>query len=169
MGPKTPLHLLRPQRAGHEFSPKTPEQALEQFRYLAGRWHGVRSFLVADNIIDVGYFKSVLPALAEDRPGYDIFYETKANLTRAQIETWPGPALRALHSARPGVDQRSAAGLDGQRHHRAAEHSDPEMVPGNGGARHLADAFLFSMTGWSGIKKSPTSWLCWCTCNRPSA
>ncbi len=88
---------------GMNFRSKTPEQALHQFRSLAERY-GVRSFLVADNIIDVGYFKSVLPALAEDRPGYDIFYETKANLTRAQIEILARSGVRCIQ---PGLESIS--------------------------------------------------------------
>jgi ribosomal peptide maturation radical SAM protein 1 len=41
---------------------------------------------VSDNILDLGYFKTVLPELARRRIGARLFYETKANLRRDQVK-----------------------------------------------------------------------------------
>ena len=59
-----------------------------------------------DNILDMAYFKNVLPALAGDGGDRRIFYEVKSNLRRSQVEmlrragiVWLQPGIESLHSA----------------------------------------------------------------------
>jgi len=87
---------------GMGFRSKSPDLALEQFHTLAERYD-CRRFMMADNILDPTYFKAVLPYLDESSLRYEIFYETKANLKRGQLEScaragvrWIQPGLEAL-------------------------------------------------------------------------
>ncbi len=85
---------------GMSYRSKPGERAAEEMRFLAQR-HGIKDFMVADNILDPAYFKTFLPQLTEDR--FEIFYETKANLKRPQLEllakagvTYIQPGLESL-------------------------------------------------------------------------
>lgn len=77
---------------------KSPARAVEEFHRLAARY-GVRRFTVVDNIIDMQYHQTVLPHLAGH--GYDIFYETKANLRRHHMQNFSDAGVRAIQ---PGME-----------------------------------------------------------------
>jgi ribosomal peptide maturation radical SAM protein 1 len=66
------------------FRSKSPARVIEELATLARRYHRL-DFQIVDNILDLRYFRDVLPQLRE--LGYDlsIFYETKANLGREQV------------------------------------------------------------------------------------
>ena len=59
----------------------------------------MRSFTVVDNIIDMQYHQTVLPQLAGH--GYDIFYETKANVRRHHMENFAAAGVRSIQ---PGME-----------------------------------------------------------------
>lgn len=87
-----------------KFRSKSPERVLADVRALE-RLHGISDFEVVDNILDMGYFKSVLPELASDGRSRNLFYEVKANLSRGQVEalvrsgvTWVQPGIESLHT-----------------------------------------------------------------------
>ncbi|GAA1001785.1 RiPP maturation radical SAM C-methyltransferase [Acrocarpospora macrocephala] len=67
-----------------EFRGKHPDRAFEEITGLVER-HGVLDILMVDNIIDHGYFTTVLPRLAELDWDMRIHYEVKANLRPEQI------------------------------------------------------------------------------------
>lgn len=77
---------------------KSPERAVEEFHRLAARY-GVRRFTAVDNIIDMQYHQRVLPRLAGH--GYDIFYETKANLRRHHMQGFADAGVRSIQ---PGME-----------------------------------------------------------------
>ena len=77
---------------------KSADRAVEEFHRLAARY-GVRRFTVVDNIMDIRYHQSVLPRLAGH--GYDIFYETKANLRRQQMQGFSDAGVRVIQ---PGME-----------------------------------------------------------------
>ena len=77
---------------------KSPARAVEEFHRLATRY-GVRRFTVVDNIIDMQYHESVLPGL--EGHGYDIFYETKANLRRRHMQSFSDAGVRSIQ---PGIE-----------------------------------------------------------------
>jgi len=77
---------------------KSPARAVEEFHRLAARY-GVRRFTVVDNIIDMQYHQHVLPQLAGH--GYDIFYETKANLRRHHMQSFADAGVRSIQ---PGME-----------------------------------------------------------------
>ncbi|HEU4950758.1 MAG TPA: RiPP maturation radical SAM C-methyltransferase [Holophagaceae bacterium] len=95
---------------------KSPDRALAEFRLLRERHPG--SFvLVADNILDMGYFKTFLPALAEEGNDTPLFYEVKANLTRDQLKLLKAAGVLTLQpgieSLADGVLQRMDKGVRG--------------------------------------------------------
>ena len=86
---------------GMSFRSKTPERAVGEFHQLAQRY-GTREFMVADNILAMSYFKTVLPQLVGSP--YDIFYETKSNLKREQLELLAAAGVRFIQ---PGLESLS--------------------------------------------------------------
>ncbi|HEV7507933.1 MAG TPA: RiPP maturation radical SAM C-methyltransferase [Thermoanaerobaculia bacterium] len=88
------------------FRSKSPGKVLAEMRELEERY-GIARFETVDNILDMAYFKNVLPALAaEENAGRRIFYEIKSNLRRPQVEmlkragiSWLQPGIESLHSA----------------------------------------------------------------------
>lgn len=85
------------------FRSKSPRRALNELEFLVDHW---QTDLVeaVDNILDMKYFKDMLPALARARRPLQLFYEVKANLSRAQV--------RLLHEAgvhriQPGIESLS--------------------------------------------------------------
>ncbi|HEX3583099.1 MAG TPA: RiPP maturation radical SAM C-methyltransferase, partial [Thermoanaerobaculia bacterium] len=80
------------------FRAKSPQRAADDFHTLAARY-GVRRFAAVDNIIDMEYLRTMLPLLAGH--GYDIFYETKANLRRHHMETFADAGVRSIQ---PGIE-----------------------------------------------------------------
>ncbi len=88
-------------REGMAFRAKGPERAAAEMEELVRR-HGLRRMEITDNILDMGYFKSLLPKLA-DSPVAEFFWETKSNLTRDQMYLmkeagigWIQPGLESL-------------------------------------------------------------------------
>lgn len=64
---------------------KSADRAMAEILFLKERYRSNRLSAV-DNIIDHKYFTSLLPDLASLDLGLEIFYETKANLKREQVE-----------------------------------------------------------------------------------
>lgn len=89
---------------GMGFRSKGAAQVIEEIDGLVDRY-GSRRIETVDNIIDMTYFDSVLPHFAESERKINMFYETKANLKRAQIEmfrragvSWIQPGIESLHT-----------------------------------------------------------------------
>jgi ribosomal peptide maturation radical SAM protein 1 len=83
---------------------KSPDRVLAELHKLQDRYQ-IGDFEAVDNILDMGYYKTLLPALADDGRQRRIFYEIKANLNRAQVQalvragvTWVQPGIEGLHS-----------------------------------------------------------------------
>ena len=85
---------------GMKYRSKSAERVLGELSELSGRY-GIRSIQFVDNILDMSFFKTVLPKLAAAGDGYSIFYETKANLKRAQIELLAAAGVRWIQ---PGIE-----------------------------------------------------------------
>jgi ribosomal peptide maturation radical SAM protein 1 len=66
------------------FRSKTPERVLSEIKLLLQR-HGVRSFSIVDDILDMRYFRTVLPMIAEAGLGLELFWEVKGNLSHSQV------------------------------------------------------------------------------------
>ncbi len=88
------------------YSSKSPDLVLREFDELSSRWE-VRNFEVVDNILDMAYFKSLVPALA--KRDFNLFYETKSNLKRSQIEALAQAGIRWIQ---PGIESLDTRVLD---------------------------------------------------------
>lgn len=89
---------------GMNYRSKSPQRVVEEYASLAATY-GLKKFEAVDNILDMKYLETVIPQWAQDRPGYEIFYEVKANLKREQLELlaqagvrWLQPGIESLHS-----------------------------------------------------------------------
>ena len=67
-----------------QFRAKSPERAIAEIQDLTNRYHP-REIAAVDNIIDMQYFRTVLPQLAALKLDVELFYETKANLRKEQV------------------------------------------------------------------------------------
>jgi magnesium-protoporphyrin IX monomethyl ester (oxidative) cyclase len=88
---------------GMAFRKKSPTRAVSEIREVTTR-HNVYNWHATDNIIDMSYFDSVLPQLAEDDNPYRFFYETKANLKVHHLQSLVNagcdfiqPGIESLH------------------------------------------------------------------------
>lgn len=88
-----------------EFRAKPPGQIKAEFDTMLDRYPGV-GLEVVDNILDMGYFTTVLPALAEGPRRYNIFYETKSNLRRDQIAALADAGIRWIQPGIESLDSR---------------------------------------------------------------
>lgn len=85
------------------FRSKTPDRVLAELRHLARRYQTLR-FHVVDDIIDVEYFSGLFPRLHEEGLDLDLFYETKANLTKSQLRLARNSGVRVFQ---PGIESLS--------------------------------------------------------------
>jgi ribosomal peptide maturation radical SAM protein 1 len=83
---------------------KSPGRVLAEVHELEDRY-GISDFEAVDNILDMSYHKELLPDLAADGRDRRIFYEIKANVSRAQVAglvdagiMWAQPGIESLHS-----------------------------------------------------------------------
>lgn len=82
------------------FRSKSPERALAELEHLVKRHPGC-AVSVVDNILDMAYFKSFVPRLAELDLGVELFYEIKANLTKAQVRLLREAGITRIQ---PGIE-----------------------------------------------------------------
>ena len=85
---------------GMTYRSKSPERVLTDLSELERRY-GLRSIQFVDNILDMSFFKTVLPRLAADGGQYSLFYETKANLKREHVELLARAGVRWIQ---PGIE-----------------------------------------------------------------
>lgn len=79
---------------------KSPERVLDDISELK-RLYNVSYIQFVDNILDMSYFKTVLPKLAAAEEKCLLFFETKANLKREQVELL---ARAGVHYIQPGIE-----------------------------------------------------------------
>src|SRR5260370_3454755 len=85
---------------GMKHRSKSPDRGLAELSELSGRY-GTRNFQFVDNILDMSYFKTVLPKLAAAEPKYALFYEIKSNLKREPAELLADAGIRWIQ---PGIE-----------------------------------------------------------------
>jgi ribosomal peptide maturation radical SAM protein 1 len=86
------------------FRAKSPQRVLDELARLARQYRSFR-FEAVDNILDMRYLKELFPAIADSASGYQIFYEAKANLTRAQLQLLARGGVTHLQ---PGLESLSS-------------------------------------------------------------
>lgn len=82
---------------------KAPERFGEELRLLSERY-GSRSFMLADNIMDMGYLRTLFPRMTAEGEAVELFYETKANLRKEQLEVMAAAGVARLQ---PGIESLS--------------------------------------------------------------
>lgn len=91
------------------FRSKSAKRALAELTYLHDRYKAYTRWASAvDNIIDMGYFRDFLPALREMGLELNMFYETKANLSREQVQLF---AEAGMNAVQPGIESLSSSVL----------------------------------------------------------
>ncbi|MFF5294334.1 RiPP maturation radical SAM C-methyltransferase [Paractinoplanes globisporus] len=86
------------------FRAKPAARVIDELAGHARRYRGFR-FQAVDNILDMSYLTTVLPELVASGADYEIFYEVKANLTRAQLRLM---AQAGVSHIQPGVESLSS-------------------------------------------------------------
>lgn len=88
---------------GMTYRSKSPERVVNELNLLANKYN-LFKFFVVDNILDINHINTVLPAVAKINQKYSLFYETKSNLKRNQVEQlakagvrWMQPGIEAMH------------------------------------------------------------------------
>ncbi|MEM7349868.1 MAG: RiPP maturation radical SAM C-methyltransferase [Acidobacteriota bacterium] len=89
------------------FRSKSAERALNELVALRQRYPG-RTIAAVDNILDMRYFRDLLPRLADYGGDFDLFYEVKANLRKDQIHRLAAAGIRRIQ---PGIESLSDAVL----------------------------------------------------------
>ena len=82
---------------------KSAPRALDELTHLATAYPG-SDIQVVDNILDLKYFKTLLPALAERKLNVSLFYETKSNLKKEQVRLLRDSGVLTIQ---PGIESFS--------------------------------------------------------------
>jgi len=89
--------------SGMGYRSKSGERVLQEMESLAQRYQ-LGSFEVVDNILDHAHLKTIMPVLAARPQPFEIFYETKSNLKREQMQLlaragvlWIQPGIESMH------------------------------------------------------------------------
>ncbi len=88
---------------GMQYRSKTGQRALDEIDFLIDRY-GVRDLYAVDPILDLDYFNTMLAQLAGRPRPPQLFYETKANLTKGQLRLL---ARAGVGQIQPGVESFS--------------------------------------------------------------
>jgi ribosomal peptide maturation radical SAM protein 1 len=89
------------------FRAKSPARVRAELAHQTKRYGRFR-FEAVDNILEPRYLTDLFPAIAEDGADYQIFYEAKANLTRAQLRVL---ARAGVTNLQPGLESLSTSVL----------------------------------------------------------
>ena len=86
------------------FRAKSKQRVMDEILHLTSRY-SLRQIAAVDDIMPVEYFRDLLPELARRELNLSLFYETKANLKKEQVQilrdagvTMIQPGIESLHS-----------------------------------------------------------------------
>ena len=86
-----------------KFRSKSPSRAFQELCLLSAK-HRRLTFSAVDNIIDMKYFNDFLPLLRDSGIDFELFYETKANLTKDQLRMMRNAGVTHIQ---PGIESLS--------------------------------------------------------------
>jgi ribosomal peptide maturation radical SAM protein 1 len=86
---------------------KSAARAMAEIEHLS-RTYDVRRLAATDNILDAGYFTTLLEELPERDLGIELFYETKSNLRKDHVRILAEAGVRSIQ---PGIESLSSAVL----------------------------------------------------------
>ena len=90
------------------FRSKSPERVLDEITFLRSQYDS-RVFSIVDDILDMRYFRTVMPRLADANLDVEFFWEVKANLTHAQVRLLDAAGVKYIQ---PGIESLSDHVLD---------------------------------------------------------
>ncbi len=79
------------------FRSRNPRLVYDELRRQSARYRTLK-FIATDNILDMKYIDTLFTWMRDSRHDYNLFYETKANLTRAQIRTLVQGGAKAIQA-----------------------------------------------------------------------
>ncbi len=85
---------------GMKHRSKSAERVVDELAELSGRY-GRRRIQFVDNILDMSYFRTVLPKLAASAERYELFFEVKSNLKREEVRLLAQAGVRWIQ---PGIE-----------------------------------------------------------------
>jgi len=85
------------------FRSKSPDSVVNELRHLRERY-GVSAIDAVDEILDMKYFRTLLPQLEREGLDVQLFYEIKANITHQQVAQM---ARGGITSVQPGIENLS--------------------------------------------------------------
>jgi ribosomal peptide maturation radical SAM protein 1 len=86
------------------FRAKSADRVFTELVHQARRYRSFR-FEAVDNILDMHYLTDLLPRLAAEVTGIDLFYEVKANLSRERLKLLADAGVRTIQ---PGLESLSS-------------------------------------------------------------
>lgn len=86
---------------------KSAARAMHELQWLCDTY-ATKAIGVTDNILDMKYFADFIPELSRRNLGLDLFYETKANLTKEQLRQLKSAGITQLQ---PGIESLSTSVL----------------------------------------------------------
>lgn len=102
-GEKKPCTFCGLNGHAYKFRMKSCERVMAELAEQAQEYQ-IRSFEAVDNILAREHLATVIPALAAADKPYQVFYETKSNLTKEQLASlvkagirWIQPGIESLH------------------------------------------------------------------------
>ena len=87
-------------RRALNFRHKSPRRAETEIKELTKRY-GIGKVMATDAILDMRFFKTLLPALAKQGKLVELFVETKANLNREQVQMLKSAGVKKFQ---PGIE-----------------------------------------------------------------
>jgi ribosomal peptide maturation radical SAM protein 1 len=85
------------------FRSKSPDRFAAELDALSQKYNVTR-FAVTDNILDMSYLRTLVPNLVKGARSYFLFYETKSNLRKDQVELLAAAGVGRLQ---PGIESFS--------------------------------------------------------------
>jgi ribosomal peptide maturation radical SAM protein 1 len=128
---------------GMAFRSRSPDRVIDELRALAARYRPA-SIDMADNIMPHTYFSTVVPRLARELPGLNIFYEQKANLPRERLVLLK---QAGIHSIQPGIEALSSELLTHMRKGTTARQNVALLRDARGVQINLSWSLLWGFPG----------------------
>jgi ribosomal peptide maturation radical SAM protein 1 len=91
-----------------KYRSKSVSRAIEELEYLKKKYK-IKKFHLVDNIMDPKYPTSFFPEISHQGLNIDIFYETKSNITKNQLNAMKHSGVREIQ---PGIESLSDTVLD---------------------------------------------------------
>jgi ribosomal peptide maturation radical SAM protein 1 len=90
---------------GMAFRAKSPQKVIDDLNYLLAQFP-TRWIYMTDNIMPHAYFKTLVPRLAAEVPGVQLFYEQKANLSLEHVVALKQSGVAEIQ---PGIEALSSS------------------------------------------------------------